>query len=467
MATISSPGIGSGLDVNSIVTQLMAIEKQPLTALQTKQTSIQTTVSEYGKIKSAVATLRDLAAKLAGTSAWQQTVSNSSSTAVSASTNSSAPGTYTVEVQALASVQTIAMGTPVPATTTPGAGTLHIELGTWGAGQTSFTPKSGATAVDVSIAGTDTLADVRDKINAAGAGVTALVMTDASGSRLLIRSNASGAANAFRTSGVASLAFDPSAGVSTMVQSQTAADAAATVNGLAVTSSSNTLSNIVDGLTLNFAAVTTDPVTVNVVTDTDALKKTITDFAAAYTAVIKLIATDTKYNAATKTGGILQGDSAVVGLQRQLRAMAGSGSTASSTFGHLSDAGLELQADGSMTVNASKLGNALGSLDELKKMFANSNPADATEDGFAKRFRVATDNMLGIDGALTTRTDGLGQQLQRNQKDQDALNVRLDAIEKRLRAQYTALDTVMAQLSTQSSYLTQQIAQFNASSSSK
>jgi flagellar hook-associated protein 2 len=252
-----------------------------------------------------------------------------------------------------------------------------------------------------------------------------------------------------------------------MVQSQTASDAAATVNGLAVTSSTNSLTNIVDGLTLNLAAVTTDPVTVNVATDTEALKKTITDFAAAYTAVVQLIATDTKYDAATRKGGILQGDSAAVGLQRQLRTLAGSVSGASAAFAHLSDAGLELQADGSMTVNASKLGNALGNLDELRKMFANSDLTDPTKDGFAKRFRVATDNMLGIDGALTTRTDGLGQQLQRNQKDQDALNVRLDAIEKRLRDQYTALDTVMAQLNTQSAYLTQQIAQFNANLSSK
>jgi len=467
LPTISSPGIGSGLDVNSIVTQLMAIEKRPLDALQTKATSIQSTISEYGKIQSAVSTLNDLAAKLAGTSAWKQTVSNSSSTAVSAVTNNSAPGTYSVTVAALASVQTIATGTPVPASTTPGAGTLHIELGTYGTGQTSFTPKAGATAVDVAIAATDTLADVRDKINAAGAGVTALIMTDASGSRLLIRSNDSGAANAFRTSGVASLAFDPSAGVATMVQSQTAADAQATINGLAVTSSSNSLSNIVDGLTLNLANVTTDPVTVNVVTDTDALKKTISDFAAAYTAVVKLIGTDTKYDAATKTGGLLQGDSAAVGIQRQLRTLAGSLSAASTTFGHLSDIGLELQADGSMTVNDSKLGNALGNLAELKKMFANSNPADPTQDGFAKRFRVATDLMLGVDGAVSTRTAGLNQQLQRNENDQDNWSVRLEQIEQRLRAQYTALDATMAQLSTQSAYLTQQIAQFNASNSNK
>jgi flagellar hook-associated protein 2 len=465
--TISSAGIGSGLDVNSIVTQLMAIERQPLTALETKATTIQSTVSEYGKIKSAVSTLRDLASKLASSTTWGQTVTNSSSSAVSATTNNSAAGSYTIEVQALASVQTIATGTAMPATTAPGAGTLRIELGAWGAGQTSFTAKAGATAVDIAVTATDTLADVRDKINAAGAGVTALIMTDASGSRLLIRSNASGAANAFRTSGIASLAFDPSAGATAMTQSQTASDAAATINGLAVTSPSNTLSDIVDGLTLNLAQLTLAPVTVNVVTDTEALKKTITEFAAAYSALVKLIATDTKYDPTTRKGGILQGDSAAVGLQRQMRTLAGSSSGASALFGHLSDAGLELQGDGSMTVNASKLANALGNVAELKKMFANSNILDPTQDGFGKRFRVITDAMLGVDGALTTRTDGLGQQLQRNQKAQDALTIRLEGIEKRMRAQYTALDATMALLNSKSNYITQQIAAFNANNSSK
>jgi flagellar hook-associated protein 2 len=464
--TISSAGIGSGLDVNSIVTQLMAIERQPLTALETKATTIQSTVSEYGKIKSAVSTLRDAAAKLASTSTWGQTVTNSSSTAVSATTNSSAAGSYTVEVQALASVQTIATASAVPATTTPGAGTLHIELGAYNATQTAFTPKAGATAVDVAITASDTLATVRDKINAAGAGVTALIMTDASGSRLLIRSNASGAANAFRTSGIASLAFDPTAGATAMTQSQKAADAAATINGLAVTSASNTLSNIVDGLTLNLSTLTTAPVTVNVVTDTDSLKKTITDFAAAYSALVKLIATDTKYDTATKTGALLQGDSAAIGLQRQMRTLAGGSSSASAMFGHLSDVGLQLQGDGSMTVNDTKLTNALGNVAELKKMFSNSNLLDASQDGFGKRFRAVTDSMLGIDGALTTKTDSLGKQLQRNQNDQDTLQTRLDGIEKRMRAQYTALDATMALLNSKSNYITQQIAAFNANSSS-
>ena len=468
--TISSAGIGSGLDVNSIVTQLMAIEQKPLTVLQTKASTIQTTVSEYGKIKSAVSTLNDLSVKLASGTTWAQTVSSTSdATKVTASTNGAATGTYTVEVQALASVQTLASSTFAAASPTPGAGTLHIELGTWGAGQTSFTPKTGATAVDITIAATDTLTDVRDKINASGAGVTAMIMTDASGSRLLMRSTATGADSAFRTSGVASLAFDPSAGVTGMTQTQAAANAAATVNGLAVTSTSNTLANIVDGLTLNLVSLTAPatPTTITVAIDTASLQKTMADFASAYSALMTMFANDTKYDATTKKAGLLQGDSAVTGLQRQLRAIAGGTTSASTTFTYLSNAGFQIQRDGTMTVDATKLTNALGNLPELKKMFANSNATDPMADGFAKRFRGFTDGVLGINGSLTTRTAGLSDELKRNQTNQDNLSIRLAATEKRMRAQYTALDATMAKLNSTSAYLTQQITAMNATAASK
>ena len=475
--TISSAGIGSGLDVNSIVTQLMALEQRPLTALQSKASAIQSTVSEYGKIKSAVSTLNDLAQKLASKTTWAQTVASSSDTAVGATTDGSTAGTYTVDVTSLASVQTLASSAKA-ATAAVGSGTLHIELGAYAGGTggapTIFTPSGTPPAVDIAVSATDTLSDVRDKINGASAGVSAMILTDASGSRLLIRSNATGAVNGFRTSvsdddgnnadagGLSALAFDASTGVSQMTRSQTAADAVATINGLPVTSASNTLTNIVDGLTLSLSAPTTAPVTVNVVTDTASLKKTLTDFAAAYSAVYKLIAADTKYNATTKQGGILQGDSAAVGLQNQLRALAGGNSGASSTFGRLSDAGLQIQADGSMTVNSTKLDSALANLPEITKLFSGSSASDPTLDGFAKRFRTATDTMLGVSGSLTSRTTGLSAQLTRNQKDQDTLNTRLADIEKRLRAQYTALDTQMASLSTQSSYITQQVAAWNS-----
>ena len=462
MASISSAGIGSGLDVNSIVSQLMAIERQPLNALQTKQTSIQTTVSEYGKVKSAISTLRDTASKLAGSSLWGQTVSTSSNAAaVTSTTNGSVAGSYSVAVQSLASVQTVATGVYPTTTTTPGSGVLHIDLGAWGAGQTTFTGKVPIASADITIAATDTLTDVRDKINAAGVEVTALIMTDASGSRLLMRSNITGAENGFRTSGIAGLDFDPSSGGAGMTQTQTAADAKATVNGLPVTSTTNAFVNIVDGLSLTLNAVTTSPVNVDVVADKDSLKKALTAFAEAYTAVNKLIAADTKYDPITKKGGPLLADSAVSTLQSQLRSLVGQSSGASAVFGRLSDVGLQLQADGSMTVNATKLDSALVNLPELKKAFSNSNILDPSQDGFGKKFRVLNDAMLAADGSLSSRSEGLSSQLTRNQKSQDDLNVRLAGIEKRLRAQYNALDKRMAQITSSSSLVTQQIAAYN------
>ncbi len=475
--TISSAGIGSGLDVNSIVTQLMAIESQPLTDLQTKATNIQSTVSEYGKIKSNVAALNDLAVKLANKSTWAQTTSTSSNAAIAATTNGASAGTYSVQVTSLASVQTIA-GVPVSPTATVGAGTLHIELGTWSGGGSggaapAFAASGTPPAVDIAVSATDTISDVRDKINSAGAGVTALIMTDANGSRLLIQSNATGAANGFRTSvtdadgnngdaaGLSALAYDPSTGASQMTQSQAAANAAVTINGLSVSAASNTLTNVVDGLTLTLSGTTTTPATVNVVTDTATLTKNLTDFAAAYTAVYKLIAADTKYDPTSKTGGILQGDSAAVGLQNQLRALAGGLSGASATFARLSDAGLQIQPDGSMTADPTKVASALANLPEITKLFTNVNAIDPTQNGFGKRFKDATDAILGIDGSISSRTTGLGAALKRNQDDQDRMNLRLAADEKRIRAQYTALDTAMATLTSQSSYITQQVAAWN------
>ncbi len=477
MTTISSPGIGSGLDVNSIITQLVAIERQPIDVLKAKSTKIQAQISEYGKLKSAISAFRDASQKLTGNDTWGMTVGSSSdSTAVGVTVKSgAAAGGYSLQVQTLAKAQSLASGVFASAATAPGAGTLHIELGAWGAGQTSFTPKSGAAAVDITVAATDTLAQVRDKINAANAGVTAIVFTDASGSRLLMRSTATGVANAFRTSvidadgvngdatGLSSLAYDPSSGTAVMTRTETAADAAATLNGLAITSPSNTLANVVDGVTLTLSKLTTSAVDINVSQDNDSLKKAVQAFADAYNALNTLIASEVKYDAASKTGGPLQGDSTAVGLQRQMRALMGSSSGASNVFARLSDVGLELQRDGSLSISAGKLDTALASLPELKKLFANSDTLVPGNNGIARQFRTMGDSLLSVDGAISTRTDGLRKRIELNQDAQDRLDLRVAQTEKRLRAQYTALDATLGRLSGLSSYVTQQMTMFTNS----
>lgn len=467
MTTISSPGIGSGLDVNSIINQLLAIERQPIVNLQAQATQIQARISEYGKLQSLVSAFSDAASALTKAETWGRcTASSSNSAAAGIAVQSGATtGSYTLEVQSLAAAQSLASGVFASTDAQPGAGTLRIELGSWGPGQTSFTPKSGATAVDIAIEATDTLTQVRDKINAANAGVTAVILNDGSGARLLMRSNATGTESAFRTSGVAALAFDPSSGPSAMTQTQAASNAAATLDGLAISSQSNTLANVVDGVTITLGQVTSAPVTLGVATDTAALKQSIQAFADAYNALASLLASQVKYDSASETAGPLQGDSGAVGIQRQLRAMMGSVSGASSVFGRLSDAGLELQRDGSVKVNAGKLDAALANLPELRKLFANDDTSIPANDGLARQFGALTQAMLASDGTITTRTDGLRKRIERNESDQERLERRVEQTEARLRAQYTALDATLGKLSGISSYVTQQMALLNASSS--
>jgi flagellar hook-associated protein 2 len=478
--SISSAGIGSGLDVTSIINGLMAVEKKPLTELQTKATSIQTTISAFGEVKSALATFRDAAGALALPSTWNATTGTSSdSTAVTVSTTSSAAtGNYAVQVQSLAAAQSTVSGTFASSSALVGAGTLHIDLGSWNSGQTAFTAKSGSTGVDVTVTATDTLATLAAKINTAGAGIAASVVNDASGSRLVFSSSTTGTDNAFRVTavdsdgtntdatGLSALAFDPAGGTTTTTRTQAAANAAATVNGLAVTSATNSLSNVLDGLTLNLTKVTTTPVQVTVAQDKDGITKAVQGFVDAYNALSSLLSTDLKYDSSTKVAGPLQADSGAVSLQRQLRNLVSSPSGASSVFTTLSQVGLEVQTDGTLKLNSTKLTSAMANPAELKKLFTNVDTTTAANSGIANRLRAFGNSMLGADGLVTSRIKGLNTKLTSNQKDQDKLSLRLDATQARLQAQYSALDTKMASISTLSTYITQQIANWNKSTSS-
>ena len=145
----------------------------------------------------------------------------------------------------------------------------------------------------------------------------------------------------------------------------------------------------------------------------------------------------------------------------QFRSLIGSSTPASSMFSTLSSIGVEIQTGGTLTVNATKLTNALGKLSEVKKLFANADLSNSANDGIATKLRTLSDNLIGFDGAITTRTAGLNQDVANNQKQQDALDARSALYEARLKAQYTALDTTMAGLNSQSSYVTQMITNLN------
>ena len=479
VGSITSTGIGSGLDVKSILTQLMAVEQRPLTLLRNQATDLNTRLSSVGKMQGYFASLRDKANALTGTTLWGSTLASSTdASAVKVSTSTGAvAGNYAVNVSRLALGQTLT-GTAMPSSaSTLNAGTLTIELGSYGSGSPAadFTAKAGSAAVNILIdAGNTSLAGIRDKINAAGAGVTATIITDASGARLSLRSQQTGAESAFRVSasettddgnaatGLSALGFDATAASSPMQRTMAAVNADLSINGIAITSASNTLSNVVDGMTLSLLKTTTGNVDIGVISDTASVKTAVTDFVTAFNTLASFIKAQTDYNADNKTSGVLQGDQSTLALQSQLRAVLNEGSSATASWSRLSDIGLALKSDGTLDTNTTKLDNALGNLPELKKLLA-ADGASSAESGFVRRFKRLADAALGSDGVFESRGAGIRSSVSRNSKAQEAMQKRLDQTQARLQAQYSALDTKMASQNNLSTYMTQQIKQFNRS----
>jgi len=448
--TISSPGIGSGLDVSGIVSQLVAIERQPIQQLQSAAQGIQTQISAYSKVQSLVSAVHDAAAALSQSSLWTQTGVTSSNTAVATvgATGSGATGTYSLTVTQLASAQSLASA--VVSSDTVGAGKLSITV----AGKT----------VDLQFDDANTtLAQMRDRINAAGAGVTAAIVKDASGERLTLTSSAPGAAN---TIGVTAtdLNGNPIAdglGQFTypggMTETQPAANAKFKLNGLDIESASNQLDGVIEGLSITLTGTSASPVSIVVGSDSASQSSAVKAFVSAYNALNTYLAQQTKYDDSTQTAGVLQGDSAATGLRGTLRTMLRANNGASSVFQNLSAIGFDVQKDGTITLSDTKLNAALAQPAELGKLFANTDYANANNVGIARRFRDYADALTGYNGSLTARSDGLQTRLKRNQDDQSKLSDRVAATQDRLMKQYQALDTQLAQMNSLQAYVTQQM----------
>jgi len=492
---ISSPGVGSGLDVNSIVSQLVAIEKQPLQALQTKASTLQTQLSLYGTIQSQAAALQDAATKLADPNTWKTqiaTSSNSAAVGVTASLGATSTS-FSVDVTQLAAAQTTA--TRATAVDTPiGSGsadaTLTIKLGSWGASGTGSFVANG-TPVNITINQADTFSTIANKINAAQTGVRATVLRSGGQERLSFQSTTTGVAAGFEIStpgqpgSSGATATDPpatavpgsewldtlaftapssSASNTGMQSSQMGVDASVKINGVAMSSGTNTLTNVVPGVTLSLAQLTASsgPVQVDVQQDKATIQKSIQALADAYTTFNNTIASATAYTPGS-TPGPLQGDSTTVNLQSLMRRVQSSISTGS-TFSRLSDIGLQIQTGGAMTVNATKMTAAMGDMANLQKFFTQDN-SDTATNGFALKFRDFGKGLLDtVSGSVINKEAALNKAITQNGKDQDEVNTRAAAVEKQLRAQYSALDAQMAQMSSLSSYVTAQLAQWNKSS---
>ncbi|MDE2401582.1 MAG: flagellar filament capping protein FliD [Burkholderiales bacterium] len=288
MASISSVGPSSGLDVNSIVTATQGTASRPPFDHQLSEADAhQAQLSSLGKLHSTLSTFLDAADKLSQPHAWAGTHATSSDPAtVTALSHNAAAANYSVAVHSLASAQTSSTGTYPDADSSTGVGTLHIEIGAWSASQATFTNNPNWPKSSIVVGPHDnSLERIRDKINAAGMGVVATVISDATGSRLVLRSTSTGADNGFKVSTDADQpdTQTPDANQAGMrIDTQAATDATGTVNGVAIQSSTNTIDKAVDGLTFQFNKVSDSPVHIAVASDTEHIKKAIHDFARSY-----------------------------------------------------------------------------------------------------------------------------------------------------------------------------------------
>jgi flagellar hook-associated protein 2 len=473
---ISTPGVGSGLDVSAIVSQLMAIERRPISALDSRQQSFRAQLSAFGTIKNTLATLQTSTQALQTTEkflSFKTSVGDEKILTATASA-SAVSGSFSVEVSALAQAQQLSKGGFATSTEVVGSGTLHIELGTYSSGAFSANPDK--TAADIAIGPTtNTLAGIRDAINKAGAGVSAAIVNGVAGSQLFITANDTGITNSIKITavdddgnnvddaGLSKLVYDPtSAGgnVANLTESTPASNASLKINGIDVSSTSNSVSGAIDGITLKLLKPNVGiPTNVTVNQDSTAIKDKITAFVKAYNDVHKVVKDLTAFDSINNTAAPLNGDSAARAAQGRLRTiLTGAIDTGAVTALRLPDIGITFQADGSLAIDDQKLQKAL---DDPNKNVASLFVEAGGVKGYAAQLNTAITEMLNTDGLIAGRSEGIGKSIKEIDKRRESLENRLTLVESRIRAQFTALDAVISRMQTTSSFLTQQLASLN------
>lgn len=375
---ISSPGVGSNLDVNSIVSQLMALERRPIVLLDQQSSSVQAKLSAFGTLKGALSTFQSAAARLAGSASFSTVKANvADATLLTASASSSAAaGTYNIDVSKLAQAQKLATAGQISSTAAIGTGTLTFDFGTiagtlegetgkYAAGAT-FT-NSGAAAKTVVIdAAHSSLEGIRDAINSANIGVSASILNDGSGTpyRLTLSVAATGAASSLRISGgdaglAALLGHDP-AGTQNLTQTVAAQNAEFKLDGLAISKASNNVSDVIQGVSLTLLKTTTATTTMTVAKDNAGVKSSVDSFVKAFNDLGKTFTDLTRFDAVSKKASTLTGDATVRSIQGQLRAVLNQALDSSAGgLASLADIGVTFQADGTLKLDASKLEKVL------------------------------------------------------------------------------------------------------------
>ncbi|MDM0074581.1 flagellar filament capping protein FliD [Variovorax sp. J2P1-59] len=480
MATISSLGVGSNLDLSSLLTQLQTAESQPLVALEAKAKSYTSKLSAYGTLQSALGVLQSAAQKLSDPALFKTVTGTPTVSGIlsASSTDPSSAGNYTINVSQLAQAQSAITAGQVSTTTAIGSGTITIDFGTITGGTLNtttgqysgagFTQDTTRTAKPITIDGTNnTLAGIRDAINAADAGVTASIVNDGSGApnRLVLVSTQTGEASSMRITvdgdaALQNLLGNDPAGTQNLQQTAAAQNAKLNVNGIAITSGSNTVKEAIQGTTLTL--VGTGNTGLSMKANTTSVSTAINDFVKAYNSLQSTASSLTAYDADTQTGAALMGDTTLRNLQTRIRqALTTPQAGGPDDMKVLTEIGVGFQKDGTLSVDSTKLDKALSTnLEGVSKLFASATGSTA---GYGKQLDALVTDLTKSGGTLKAATDGITTTIKELDEQYDAMQARVDATVDRYRKQFNQLDVLISSMNSTMSYLTQQFEAMNAS----
>lgn len=438
---ISSSGLGSSIDVNTLVTQLVAAERASSDQrLARIETTTRAQISAFGALRSAMSGLQGALKRFDGDGALlgrKASVPAEAGFTASAGTTARA-GSYSISVERLATAHRL-QSAPAASTAQIGHGRLTITVG-------SGTPL----AVDIA-EGAGTLADIRDAINkaAAGKGVTATLVRGDAGDVLSLSSTTVGTAGAI---GIAASGGDGGLGVlattgGTLTTVAAATDARVIVDGVTRTASGNTLGDVIDGISLNLTkAAPGQAYTLDVSADASPLKATLLGFVSAYNTALTQLRTQSASGGEGKVAGPLSGDSAPRNMMQSLRG------SITSNYASLSALGLKTGVDGALTLDGAAFDRTIAAQPEAVAQLLG---ADA---GLGKALRTSLEGFVGNNGVLEGRSNSLNDRMKFVTRDKERLDVRMAGVEAAYRRQFTALDALMSRMQATSNYLSQQLA---------
>lgn len=470
MASITSTGLGSGLDINSLVSQLVSAESTPTTnRINRREAKLQAELSAVGMFKASLSDFRSSAFSLTLSSTFSSKTATSSNTDLfTASTGySSTVASYDIKVNQLAQAHSLELATSVKKDEQFNAGTLKISIGDDAGRDVVITEDN------------NTLEGIAEAINnTSGIGVTATILNNGDDRQLVLKSTATGAANTINIAVTGADETDKLSLASTftysgvnagMTQLQEAQDASITIDGsnTVTTSSSNTFlftSGSLSGVSLEVKSVGADDAAstakLEIGRNTTSAIDEVSAFVKGFNSLAGAIKTLTSYDANTQQAGALQGDAGVRSVNFQLRRMLSESVAGTSTFKNLSSIGIEMQRDGTLKFDSSKLKTAMETDPSgVATLFTGaeaSNGAAAIE-GLGNRFKSYLDNVLGSGGSLSSRLDTLNKNIAGLADDRETLNTRLQKLEARYTKQFSAMDALLGELSGVSSFLTQQL----------